>query len=179
LQWSWNHATDEIWRELDPGLWDITNNPWAVLQTASRDKIGEVLGAPLFERESGYAFTAAWRRRRAQRTITRCESCRVSAVRLFRLRRLKSCGNAVEKQAGEVKFNAGANPADVAAARKQESRPAARDCSTGCCWDRLGRRFCTRRPARSGLAPIPLRCNPGCNQRKQTFRSVAFSARSS
>ena len=22
LRWSWNHATDEIWRQLDPKLWD-------------------------------------------------------------------------------------------------------------------------------------------------------------
>ena len=48
LRWSWNHATDEVWRLLDPKLWDITNNPWVVLQTASRDKIHEVLGDPTF-----------------------------------------------------------------------------------------------------------------------------------
>lgn len=35
LRWSWNHATDELWRTLDPKLWEITNNPWVVLQTAS------------------------------------------------------------------------------------------------------------------------------------------------
>jgi glycogen phosphorylase len=27
MRWSWNHATDEVWRQLDPGLWDITHNP--------------------------------------------------------------------------------------------------------------------------------------------------------
>jgi starch phosphorylase len=48
LRWSWNHATDEVWRLLDPKLWDITNNPWVVLRTASRDKIKEVLGDPAF-----------------------------------------------------------------------------------------------------------------------------------
>jgi starch phosphorylase len=21
LHWSWNHATDEVWRQLDPALW--------------------------------------------------------------------------------------------------------------------------------------------------------------
>jgi len=36
MRWSWNHATDEVWRQLDPGLWAITNNPWVVLQTAPR-----------------------------------------------------------------------------------------------------------------------------------------------
>lgn len=36
LSWSWNHATDDIWRELDAALWSLTRNPWAVLQTVSR-----------------------------------------------------------------------------------------------------------------------------------------------
>ena len=27
LRWSWNHATDEVWRQLDPELWEITQNP--------------------------------------------------------------------------------------------------------------------------------------------------------
>src|ERR1019366_8218779 len=30
LRWSWNHATDEIWRKLDPALWELTQNPWVV-----------------------------------------------------------------------------------------------------------------------------------------------------
>jgi starch phosphorylase len=34
--WSWNHATDEVWRQLDPELWEIMHNPWVVLQTVSR-----------------------------------------------------------------------------------------------------------------------------------------------
>ncbi len=48
LRSSWNHATDEVWRELDPKLWNITQNPWVVLQTASRDRIQRVLGDPGF-----------------------------------------------------------------------------------------------------------------------------------
>jgi len=50
LRWSWNHATDEVWRLLDPKLWDLTNNPWVVLQAASSDKIREVLGDPAFRK---------------------------------------------------------------------------------------------------------------------------------
>ena len=38
MRWSWNHATDEVWRQLDPELWEITHNPWVVLQTVSRDQ---------------------------------------------------------------------------------------------------------------------------------------------
>lgn len=47
---SWNHATDEVWRELDPELWEITHNPWVVLQTVSRDRIERVLADPIFRK---------------------------------------------------------------------------------------------------------------------------------
>ena len=50
LRWSWNHATDEVWRQLDPELWEITHNPWAVLQTVSRDRIHRVLADPVFRK---------------------------------------------------------------------------------------------------------------------------------
>jgi len=39
LRWTWNHASDEVWRRLDPVLWELTHNPWGVLQTVSRDQI--------------------------------------------------------------------------------------------------------------------------------------------
>lgn len=48
LRWSWDHATDEVWRELDPELWELTHNPWVVLQTVSRDRIERVLDNPQF-----------------------------------------------------------------------------------------------------------------------------------
>jgi len=45
---SWNHATDQVWRQLDPVLWALTQNPWAVLQTVSREKLQRVLDDPAF-----------------------------------------------------------------------------------------------------------------------------------
>jgi starch phosphorylase len=48
MRWSWDHATDEVWRKLDPALWEITHNPWVVLQTVSRDQIERALGDPTF-----------------------------------------------------------------------------------------------------------------------------------
>jgi hypothetical protein len=42
LRWSWNHGADEVWRRLDPTLWALTQNPWVVLQTVSRDKLERV-----------------------------------------------------------------------------------------------------------------------------------------
>ena len=46
VRWSWNHAADDVWRQLDPALWDLTHNPWGVLQTVSRDQVERVLGDP-------------------------------------------------------------------------------------------------------------------------------------
>src|ERR1700749_3593553 len=48
---SWNHASDRLWRALDPVLWDITHNPWVILQTVSREKLQSVLGDPAFRTE--------------------------------------------------------------------------------------------------------------------------------
>ena len=50
MRWSWNHATDEVWRQLDPALWELTQNPWVVLQTVSRDKLQHVLANPGFRK---------------------------------------------------------------------------------------------------------------------------------
>src|SRR5579864_6338618 len=51
MRWSWNHATDEVWRQLDPELWAITHNPWVVLQAVSRDQIEQVLGERSFRQK--------------------------------------------------------------------------------------------------------------------------------
>ena len=50
MRWSWNHATDEVWRQLDPELWELTQNPWVVLQTVSRDRLERVLADPAFRK---------------------------------------------------------------------------------------------------------------------------------
>ena len=50
MRWSWNHATDKVWRQLDPELWEITRNPWVVLQTVSRDQIECVLADSSFRK---------------------------------------------------------------------------------------------------------------------------------
>jgi starch phosphorylase len=41
---AWNHAADPLWRQLDPVLWELTHNPWVVLQTVSREKLQNVCG---------------------------------------------------------------------------------------------------------------------------------------
>jgi glycogen phosphorylase len=51
MRWSWNHVTDEVWRRLDPELWESTHNPWVVLQTVSRDRIERLLADPMFRKQ--------------------------------------------------------------------------------------------------------------------------------
>jgi len=51
MRWSWNHATDEVWRQLDPALWEFTQNPWVVLQTVSRDKLKRMSADPVFRKK--------------------------------------------------------------------------------------------------------------------------------
>jgi starch phosphorylase len=58
---SWNHAGDELWRLLDPELWELTRNPWVVLQTVSRDKLERELADPSL-REQISALLRAKRR---------------------------------------------------------------------------------------------------------------------
>ena len=50
LHWSWNHAADELWEDLDKELWAATQNPWVILQTVSEEKIKAALDAPEFRR---------------------------------------------------------------------------------------------------------------------------------
>ena len=47
--WSWNHYADNVWRQLDPALWERTQNPWVVLQTVSRHTLQNMLADPVME----------------------------------------------------------------------------------------------------------------------------------
>ncbi|MFB3887250.1 MAG: alpha-glucan family phosphorylase [Thermodesulfobacteriota bacterium] len=51
MHWYWNHSADEVWRQLDPELWELTYNPWVVLQTVSRDQLRRALADPAFRRK--------------------------------------------------------------------------------------------------------------------------------
>jgi starch phosphorylase len=51
MRWSWNHAADELWQQLDPALWELTHNPWIVLQTVSRDQLEHMLADTTFHKK--------------------------------------------------------------------------------------------------------------------------------
>jgi len=65
---TWNRSTDELWAELDPELWALTHNPWAVLQTVSPVRVQELLARPdyrqrvkdLIDRRHEYLTSPAW-----------------------------------------------------------------------------------------------------------------------
>ena len=50
LRWSFNHSADQLWQRLDPELWELTHNPWVVLQTASRERLLSVTADPNFQK---------------------------------------------------------------------------------------------------------------------------------
>src|ERR1700735_2312959 len=49
LRWSFNHSADKLWEQLDPDLWELTHNPWVLLQTVSREKLQSVTSDPNFQ----------------------------------------------------------------------------------------------------------------------------------
>ena len=51
MRWTWSHATDEVWRQLDPVLWEQTHHPCDVLQTVSREKLRNALADPAFRKK--------------------------------------------------------------------------------------------------------------------------------
>jgi starch phosphorylase len=77
MRWSWNHATDEVWRRLDPALWALTANPWVVLQTASRDKIESVMADPAFRKGLDYLIEC---RREAAQAPAWFQKCHVRST---------------------------------------------------------------------------------------------------
>jgi starch phosphorylase len=76
LRWSWSHEADELWQQLDPALWDLTHNPWVVLQTVSQDRLRTALAEPVFHRRVDElvkarrkaALSSAWFQRRYRKT---------------------------------------------------------------------------------------------------------------
>ncbi len=49
LRWSFNHSADRLWKQLDHELWDLTHNPWVLLQTVSREKLQTITSDPGFQ----------------------------------------------------------------------------------------------------------------------------------
>lgn len=55
-------ATDPVWRQLDPVLWELTHYPCVILQTVSREKLQRVLAEPAFRKRTNKAAFVSARR---------------------------------------------------------------------------------------------------------------------
>jgi len=42
MRWSWHHGADDLWRRVDPELWDVTANPWLILESVSGQRLLEL-----------------------------------------------------------------------------------------------------------------------------------------
>jgi starch phosphorylase len=51
LRWTWSHASDHLWRALDPTTWESTRNPWIILQSVSRERLDGVARDAAFRRD--------------------------------------------------------------------------------------------------------------------------------
>jgi starch phosphorylase len=52
LRGTWESSADELWGQLEPELWRLTLNPWAVLQTVSRAKLEALAADPQFRQKA-------------------------------------------------------------------------------------------------------------------------------
>ena len=48
LRTGWEHWTDPIWGKIEPELWALTHNPWAVLRAASPTRLETLQRDPEF-----------------------------------------------------------------------------------------------------------------------------------
>lgn len=51
LHWSWNHASDSLWRRLNKDIWENTGNPVSVVQFTSDQTLEALANDPEFMRE--------------------------------------------------------------------------------------------------------------------------------
>ena len=51
LRWSWSHATDALWERIDPELWNLTRNPWLILQSVSSARLKTLAGDPALRQQ--------------------------------------------------------------------------------------------------------------------------------
>lgn len=42
LRWTWSHAGDSLWRSVDAETWEVTRNPWFVLQNARQARLNDL-----------------------------------------------------------------------------------------------------------------------------------------
>ena len=80
LHWSWNHASDSLWQQINPDIWAYSQNPILVLQLTSderfaalaRDKTFLALLDNLLNARQAYLREPAWYQRQYPDSPLRC-----------------------------------------------------------------------------------------------------------
>lgn len=49
MRWAWSHASDQLWKTLEPEIWEKTRNPWLILQSVSQERLEELASGPQSE----------------------------------------------------------------------------------------------------------------------------------
>ncbi len=58
LRWTWSHASDALWSQLDADLWERTRNPWLILLNISPGRLEKLAQDPRFLAEYERAVQA-------------------------------------------------------------------------------------------------------------------------
>ena len=51
VRWTWNYGSDRLWQRLDPDTWEVTRNPWWMLQSISQEKLEQIIADQGFREE--------------------------------------------------------------------------------------------------------------------------------
>jgi starch phosphorylase len=51
LRWTWSHSADHLWRALDPERWELSRNPWLLLQQAAAARLEALARDPAYRRD--------------------------------------------------------------------------------------------------------------------------------
>ncbi len=51
LRWSWSHKSDSLWEQINSELWNLTRNPWLILQSVSEARLKALESKKSFRQE--------------------------------------------------------------------------------------------------------------------------------
>ena len=51
LRWSWSHVSDLLWKKMDPEIWELTRNPWLILQSISSIRLQNLMKKKTFSKQ--------------------------------------------------------------------------------------------------------------------------------
>ena len=58
LRWTWSHTSDALWKSLDAEAWELTRNPWLILNTVSQAHLVQATQDPHFIEKRDRSITS-------------------------------------------------------------------------------------------------------------------------